>query len=118
MNLSESSTIHKYTVEAIEDDKIQTDGVFKDTFKICPLLAKSKDIEGIAIDGQLKKEDTNLASSISQNGTGISVNYKIKVKVFVGGMVGETVIAAEVPFDLCHYGKVGTPRIKQLQQVK
>lgn len=32
-------------------------------YSLCPLLAKNKDKRGLALDGQLKHEDTNLASS-------------------------------------------------------
>jgi hypothetical protein len=32
-------------------------------YTLCPLLSKNKDKRGLALDGQLKHEDTNLASS-------------------------------------------------------
>ena len=119
MNLSETSATHKYNVDTVEDDNIKLDssGLYEDIFKMCPLLAKCKDVEGVAVDGQLKTEDTNLAGSLTNAKEGISVKYKIKVKIFVSGMM-ETVVSGEVDFDLCHFGKVGTPRVKQLQNSK
>ena len=52
------------------------------------LLAQNRDKRGLALDGQLKHEDTNLASStiqkpdVSKEGLGIIVQYKVKVSVF------------------------------------
>lgn len=118
MCLSTTSTTHEYKVDSVEEEQIDAkNGVYSDTFKICPLLAKCKEPEGFAVDGKLKTEETNLAGSFNQE-TGISVNYKIKVKVSVGGGIMGGTMVAEVPFDLCHFGKVGAGRVKQLQQSK
>ena len=118
MCLSTTSTTHEYKVDCIEEENIDAKtGVYSDTFKICPLLAKCKESEGFAVDGKLKTEETNLAGSFNQE-IGITVNYKIKVKVSVGGGIMGGTMVAEVPFELCHFGKVGAGRVKQLQQSK
>ena len=59
-----------------------------------------------ALDGQLKHEDTNLASSTlihdptQKENLGIIVQYKVKVKLYLGPLAGE--LAAELPFTLMH----------------
>ena len=66
-----------------------------------------------ALDGQLKHEDTNLASSTlihdpaTKENLGIIVQYKVKVKLYLGPLAGE--LAAELPFTLMH-PKVGIHR--------
>ncbi|CAG2114576.1 unnamed protein product, partial [Medioppia subpectinata] len=71
-----------------------------------PLLANNKDKRGLALDGQLKHEDTNLASSTivtdptQKENLGIIVQYKVKVKLCLGPLGGDVV--AELPFVLMH----------------
>lgn len=71
-----------------------------------PLLANNKDKRGLALDGQLKHEDTNLASSTiitdpaQKENLGIIVQYKVKVKLCLGPLGGDLV--AELPFILMH----------------
>ncbi|XP_020289279.1 beta-arrestin-1-like isoform X3 [Pseudomyrmex gracilis] len=75
-------------------------------FMLTPLLANNKDKWGLALDGQLKHEDTNLASSTlvvdpsQRENLGIIVQYKVKVKLCLGALGGELV--AELPFILMH----------------
>ncbi|XP_015522475.1 beta-arrestin-1 isoform X2 [Neodiprion pinetum] len=75
-------------------------------FWLTPLLANNKDKWGLALDGQLKHEDTNLASSTlvadpsQRENLGIIVQYKVKVKLCLGPLGGELV--AELPFILMH----------------
>ncbi|XP_025159737.1 beta-arrestin-1 isoform X1 [Harpegnathos saltator] len=75
-------------------------------FSLTPLLANNKDKWGLALDGQLKHEDTNLASSTlvvdpsQRENLGIIVQYKVKVKLCLGALGGELV--AELPFILMH----------------
>ncbi|KAI4796580.1 hypothetical protein KUCAC02_026884, partial [Chaenocephalus aceratus] len=60
-------------------------------FKLLPLLANNRERRGIALDGKLKHEDTNLASSsIIKEGVlkevmGIIVSYRVMVKLVIGG---------------------------------
>lgn len=73
---------------------------------LTPLLLNNKDKRGLALDGQLKHEDTNLASSsiitdsCQKENLGIIVQYKVKVKLNLGPLVGDLV--AELPFTLMH----------------
>uniref|UniRef100_T1IZ20 Arrestin C-terminal-like domain-containing protein n=1 Tax=Strigamia maritima TaxID=126957 RepID=T1IZ20_STRMM len=73
-------------------------------FYLTPLLANNKDKRGLALDGQLKHEDTNLASSTiitdpsQKENLGIIVQYKVKVKLCLGPLGGDLV--AELPFVL------------------
>lgn len=63
--------------------------------------------KGIALDGHLKDEDVNLASSTmlsegktSTDAMGIVISYSIRVKVNCGTLGGELV--TDVPFKLMH----------------
>ena len=95
-------------------------------YELKPLLSNNKDKWGLgeenffckivfswittllplALDGQLKHEDTNLASSTlihdptQKENLGIIVQYKVKVKLYLGPLAGE--LAAELPFTLMH----------------
>lgn len=59
-----------------------------------PLLANNKDKRGLALDGYLKDEDTNLASSTwvteatEKETMGIIVKYYVKVKLCLGPLGG------------------------------
>ncbi|CAK5033375.1 unnamed protein product [Meloidogyne enterolobii] len=78
-------------------------------YTLCPLLAKNKDKRGLALDGQLKHEDTNLASSTTfatlshsvRENLGIIVQYKVKIRLLIAGALGGE-LAAELPFTLTH----------------
>ncbi|XP_066157847.1 arrestin homolog [Euwallacea fornicatus] len=73
---------------------------------LMPLLSSNKDRRGIALDGQLKKQDTNLASTTllatpdQRDAFGIIVSYAVKVKLYLGALGGE--LSAELPFVLMH----------------
>lgn len=73
-----------------------------------PLLKNNKDKRGLALDGQLKHDDSNLASStiITDNAPrenlGIIVQYKVKVKLCIGGPILGGDLVAELPFTLMH----------------
>uniref|UniRef100_A0AAY4AU83 Arrestin C-terminal-like domain-containing protein n=1 Tax=Denticeps clupeoides TaxID=299321 RepID=A0AAY4AU83_9TELE len=81
-------------------------------YTLLPLLANNRDRLGIALDGKLKHEDTNLASSsVVRDGVlkevlGIMVSYRVMVKLVVGGdwplssVVSE--VGVEIPFRLIH----------------
>uniref|UniRef100_A0A3Q2XIX5 Beta-arrestin-1 n=1 Tax=Hippocampus comes TaxID=109280 RepID=A0A3Q2XIX5_HIPCM len=63
-------------------------------FTLTPFLCNNREKRGLALDGKLKHEDTNLASSTLREGAdkemlGIVVSYKVKVKLLVsrGGSV-------------------------------
>ncbi|XP_061097084.1 S-arrestin a [Conger conger] len=77
-------------------------------YTILPLLANNRDKKGIALDGKLKYEDTNLAStSIVKEGVlkevlGILVCYRLVVKLKTSGLVASSEVRAELPFQLMH----------------
>ncbi|XP_042637256.1 S-arrestin [Orycteropus afer afer] len=84
-------------------EKVPPNSTLTKTLTLLPLLANNRERRGIALDGKIKHEDTNLASStiikegIDRTVMGILVSYQIKVKLTVSGEV-----ATEVPFRLMH----------------
>jgi len=119
-----STAQYKCTVAEIESEKISWKSIFKwwlegssivqpgftlsKVFELTPLLANNKDKWGLALDGQLKHEDTNLASSTliadpsQRENLGIIVQYKVKVKLCIGGPLLPGDLVAELPFILMH----------------
>ncbi|CAF1076351.1 unnamed protein product [Didymodactylos carnosus] len=106
---------YKCTVAELETDEgfpITPCTNLTKVYSLIPLLVNNKDKRGLALDGKLKHEDTNLASStIIRNATqkenlGIIVQYKVKVKVIVA-MGGD--LAVELPFTLTHPKPPPTP---------
>ncbi|XP_035025935.1 S-arrestin a isoform X3 [Hippoglossus stenolepis] len=95
---------------AIEEfgDSVSAGATLQKTYTLLPLLANNRERRGIALDGKLKHEDTNLASSsIVKEGVlkevlGIMVSYRVMVKLIVGGMMGSSEVGLEVPFKLMH----------------
>nr|VZH97043.1 unnamed protein product [Spirometra erinaceieuropaei] len=75
-------------------------------YRLCPLLANNRDKPGLALDGDLKNEDTNLASSTmaspksSHEPMGIVVRYKVKIRLVLG--FGLSDVCLELPFILTH----------------
>ncbi|KAI4464187.1 arrestin [Holotrichia oblita] len=102
------------STETQEGCPIQPGSSMQKIIYLTPLLSSNKDRRGIAIDGQLKKQDTNLASSTllanpdSRDAFGIIVSYAVKVKLFLGALGGE--LSAELPFILMH------PKICHVEQ--
>lgn len=94
----------------IEDsgDSVSPGATLQKVYTMLPLLANNRERRGIALDGKLKHEDTNLASSsIVKEGVlkevlGIMVSYRVMVKLIVGGMMGSSEVGLEVPFKLMH----------------
>nr|XP_004610936.1 unnamed protein product [Sorex araneus] len=92
-------------------EKVPPNSTLTTTLTLLPLLANNLDRRGIALDGKIKHEDTNLASStilkegIDRTVLGILVSYQVKVKLTVSGFLGELTsseVATEVPFRLMH----------------
>ncbi|KAL3103186.1 hypothetical protein niasHS_002372 [Heterodera schachtii] len=84
-------------------------------YSLCPLLLKNKDKRGLALDGQLKHEDTNLASSTTfaalrsvHENLGIIVQYKVKIRLLIAGALGGE-LSAELPFTLTHPKPTDSP---------
>ncbi|CAL8332355.1 unnamed protein product [Boreogadus saida] len=95
------------------DDLVAPSATFCKVFTLTPFLANNREKRGLALDGKLKHEDTNLASSTllregaNREVLGIIVSYKVKVKLVVprGGILGDLAasdVAVELPFTLMH----------------
>ncbi|KAM9323492.1 LOW QUALITY PROTEIN: S-arrestin a [Pholidichthys leucotaenia] len=88
-------------------DSVSAGASVQKVYTLLPLLANNRERRGIVLDGKLKHEDTNLASSsIIKEGVlkevlGIIVSYRIMVKLIVGGLASNEV-GLEVPFKLMH----------------
>uniref|UniRef100_A0A8D0HI22 Beta-arrestin-1 n=1 Tax=Sphenodon punctatus TaxID=8508 RepID=A0A8D0HI22_SPHPU len=71
------------------DDVVAPSSTFCKVYTLTPFLASNREKRGLALDGKLKHEDTNLASStLLRDGAnkeilGIIVSYKVKVKLVV-----------------------------------
>uniref|UniRef100_A0A8C5N472 Beta-arrestin-1 n=1 Tax=Leptobrachium leishanense TaxID=445787 RepID=A0A8C5N472_9ANUR len=100
-------------VEEADNDVVAPSSTFCKVYTLTPYLANNREKRGLALDGKLKHEDTNLASStLLRDGAnkeilGIIVSYKVKVKLVVsrGGLLGDLAssdVAVELPFTLMH----------------
>uniref|UniRef100_A0AAY5ENS9 S-arrestin n=1 Tax=Electrophorus electricus TaxID=8005 RepID=A0AAY5ENS9_ELEEL len=84
-------------------DTVPSGTSLKKVYTLCPLLADNRERRGLALDGKLKHEDTNLASSsivkaeVLKEILGMLVSYRVVVKATASGEV-----AVEVPFLLMH----------------
>ncbi|RZC35165.1 Arrestin N and/or GlcNAc domain containing protein [Asbolus verrucosus] len=80
---------------------------FTKTVYLVPLASTNKDRRGIALDGRLRDDDVNLASSTLVpegkcpiDAIGIVISYSLRVKLNCGTLGGELV--TDVPFKLLH----------------
>ncbi|XP_048476124.1 arrestin red cell isoform X2 [Rhincodon typus] len=108
-----STAQYKCPVAQVEaDDQVSASSTVCKVYTLVPLLDHNREKRGLALDGKLKHEDTNLASStIVKEGAnkevlGILVSYRVKVKLVVsrGGDV-----SVELPFILMHPKPVEQP---------
>ncbi|XP_041920481.1 S-arrestin b isoform X1 [Alosa alosa] len=98
------------SVAASEENKnvIPAGTSFKKSYTLVPLLANARERRGLALDGKLKHEDTNLASSsivkeeVLKEVLGMLVSYRVAVRVLAAGLIGSSEVAVEVPFRLMH----------------
>ncbi|KAK8394315.1 hypothetical protein O3P69_006484 [Scylla paramamosain] len=82
---------------------------FTKTFSLTPLASTNQKRFGIALDGQVKDQEANLASSTVvatgknvNDALGIIVSYSFTVKLICGAIGGE--LTADLPFKLMHPG--------------
>jgi len=103
-----SSSQYKCEVAELESTDgfpINPSSTTSKVYMLTPLLANNKDKRGLALDGKLKHEDTNLASSTiisdqaQKENLGIIVQYRVKVKLIVS--MGSD-LSVELPFTLTH----------------
>uniref|UniRef100_A0A8C5EFA1 Arrestin red cell n=1 Tax=Gouania willdenowi TaxID=441366 RepID=A0A8C5EFA1_GOUWI len=108
-----STAQYKCPVAQLEaDDQVSSSSTFCKVYTLTPTLDKNREKRGLALDGKLKHEDTNLASSTivkdvtNKEVLGILVSYRVKVKLVVsrGGDV-----SVELPFILMHPKPVDLP---------
>uniref|UniRef100_A0A8D3DUM3 Arrestin C-terminal-like domain-containing protein n=1 Tax=Scophthalmus maximus TaxID=52904 RepID=A0A8D3DUM3_SCOMX len=96
----------------MDDMSVSSSSTFCKVYTLTPTLDKNREKRGLALDGKLKHEDTNLASSTivkdvtNKEVLGILVSYRVKVKLVVsrGGDV-----SVELPFILMHPKPVEAP---------
>uniref|UniRef100_A0A8C4GR90 Arrestin, beta 2b n=1 Tax=Dicentrarchus labrax TaxID=13489 RepID=A0A8C4GR90_DICLA len=85
-----STAQYKCPVAQVEaDDQVSPSSTSCHVYTLTPTLGTNREKRGLALDGKLKHEDTNLASStIVKEGTnkemmGILVSYRVKIKLVV-----------------------------------
>ncbi|EZA59121.1 Arrestin-like protein [Ooceraea biroi] len=98
---------HVASLETREGCPITPGASFTKQFYLVPLASSNKDRRGIALDGHLKDDDVNLASSTMAaegkcptENLGIVISYSVRVKLNCGTLGGELV--TDVPFKLMH----------------
>ncbi|XP_072363813.1 beta-arrestin-1-like [Scyliorhinus torazame] len=95
------------------NDTVAPNSTFTKVYSLTPTLEDNRQKRGLALDGKLKHQDTNLASSTmfregqDKEVLGIIVSYLFKVKVIVSraGILGDLTsseVSVEVPFYLMH----------------
>lgn len=96
---------HVASLETREGCPITPGASFTKSFFLVPLASSNKDRRGIALDGHLKDEETNLASSTlvaegkaPAEAMGVVVSYSLRVKLNCGSLGGE--LCTDVPFKL------------------
>ncbi|TKS82915.1 Arrestin-C Cone arrestin [Collichthys lucidus] len=106
----------KYTKTVLNQEfaeTVEANGTYENTLCVTPLLAENKEKRGLALDGRLKEEDTNLASTtmlrqgVEREVLGILVSYKMKINLMVagGGLLGGLTasdVTVELPLMLMH----------------
>ncbi|XP_016360685.1 arrestin red cell-like [Sinocyclocheilus anshuiensis] len=107
-----STAQYKCPVAQIEaDDQVASSSTFCKVYTLTPTLNNNREKRGLALDGKLKHEDTNLASSTivkdvsNKEVLGVLVSYRVKIKLVVsrGGLLSsllERDVSVELPFVL------------------
>ncbi|XP_054482370.1 arrestin 3a, retinal (X-arrestin) [Anoplopoma fimbria] len=94
-------------------ETVEPNGTYENTLSITPVLSENKEKRGLSLDGRLKDEDTNLASTtvlrpgVEKDVLGILVSYKIKINLMVagGGLLGgltSSDVTVELALQLMH----------------
>ncbi|XP_031449854.1 arrestin-C isoform X2 [Phasianus colchicus] len=95
------------------NENVAANSTFSKTYSVTPTLSANREKRGLALDGKLKHEDTNLASTtilrpgMDKEVLGILVSYKVKVNLVVsrGGILGDLTssdVGVELPVILMH----------------
>ncbi|KAL1501151.1 hypothetical protein ABEB36_006535 [Hypothenemus hampei] len=113
------------SVETREGCPITPGASFTKVVYLVPLASSNKDRRGVALDGRLKDDDVNLASSTlvpegkcPVDAIGIVISYSLRVKLNCGTLGGELV--TDVPFKLLHPapGSLDKERSNALKKTK
>ncbi|XP_026314467.1 arrestin homolog, partial [Hyposmocoma kahamanoa] len=94
------------SVETQDGCPLQPGSSMQKILYLTPSLQSNRDKRGIALDGQLKRNESTLASTTllldpeQRDAFGIVVSYSVKVKLYLGALSGELV--AELPFIFMH----------------
>ncbi|XP_054852406.1 arrestin-C [Eublepharis macularius] len=94
-------------------ENVAANSTLSKSYSVTPSLTNNRKKRGLALDGKLKHEDTNLASStilrpgMDKEVLGILVSYKIRVNLMVsrGGILGDLTssdISVDLPLVLMH----------------
>lgn len=113
------------SLETREGCPITPGAAFTKTFNLVPLASNNRDRRGIALDGYLKDEEINLASSTlvpegkcPADAIGIVISYSLRVKLNCGTLGGELV--TDVPLKLLTpaLGTIEAEKAKSLKKLK
>lgn len=113
------------SLETREGCPITPNASFTKVVYLVPLASSNKDRRGVALDGRLREEDANLASSTLVpegkcpiDAIGIVISYSLRVKLNCGALGGELV--TDVPFKLLHPapGSIEKERAQALKKLK
>lgn len=116
---------HVASLETREGCPITPGASFSKSFLLVPLASSNKDRRGIALDGALKEDDVNLASSTlgsegktTAESMGIVISYSLRVKLNCGTLGGE--LQTDVPFKLMNPapGTVERERVNAMKKMK
>lgn len=113
------------SLETREGCPITPGASFTKVVYLVPLASSNKDRRGIALDGRLKDDDVNLASSTLVpegkcpiDAIGIVISYSLRVKLNCGTLGGELV--TDVPFKLLNPapGSIEKERARALKKTR
>ncbi|KAK9892210.1 hypothetical protein WA026_019014 [Henosepilachna vigintioctopunctata] len=113
------------SLETREGCPITPGASFTKVVYLVPLASSNKDRRGIALDGRLKDDDVNLASSTLVpegkcpiDAIGIVISYSLRVKLNCGTLGGELV--TDVPFKLLNPapGSIEKDKARALKKMK
>ncbi|XP_060888092.1 arrestin red cell-like [Labrus mixtus] len=109
-----STAQYKCAVAQVEaENQVCPSSTSCQVYTLTPSLGTNREKRGLALDGKLKHEDTNLASSTivkegaNKEAMGILVSYRVKVKLVVS-LGGD--VSVELPFVLMHPKPADQPR--------
>lgn len=113
------------SLETREGCPITPGASFTKVVYLVPLASSNKDRRGVALDGRLRDDDVNLASSTLVpegkcpiDAIGIVISYSLRVKLNCGTLGGELV--TDVPFKLLHPapGSIEKERAQALKKIR